>query len=159
MSWELSSYFSMCLILLSGSVMRSGLHSLKDMVPPSEACLYGHINWSLAQAWRQSSMGLSQSFPSKRGCKVRPWPAFHFPMQKSLGPGNSGASLAKKPHLGTGTKTHPSGKKSAGGSVSDSSAQTRRKGGLGVSTPEVLQSSASSSSSSMVFWLVCFPNF
>ena len=32
------------------------LHSLKEMVPPSEACLYGHINWSLAQA---HSMGLS----------------------------------------------------------------------------------------------------
>ena len=38
------------------------LHSLKDMVPPSEACLYGHINWSLAQVQQQSSMGLSQ-FP------------------------------------------------------------------------------------------------
>ena len=24
------------------------LHSLKEVVPPSEACLYGHINWSLA---------------------------------------------------------------------------------------------------------------
>ena len=27
MSWELSSYFSTCLILLPGSVVRSGLHS------------------------------------------------------------------------------------------------------------------------------------
>ena len=26
------------------------LHSLKEVIPPSEACLYGHINWSLAQA-------------------------------------------------------------------------------------------------------------
>ena len=23
------------------------LHSLKEVIPPSEACLYGHINWSL----------------------------------------------------------------------------------------------------------------
>ena len=25
------------------------LHSLKEVIPPSEACLYGHINWSQAQ--------------------------------------------------------------------------------------------------------------
>ena len=35
------------------------LHSLKEVIPPSEACLYGHINWSLAQA---HSVGFSQSF-------------------------------------------------------------------------------------------------
>ena len=39
------------------------LHSLKEVVPPSEACLYGRINWSLAQG---HSVGLSQSFPPKR---------------------------------------------------------------------------------------------
>ena len=27
----------------------SFLHSLMDVISPSEACLYGHINWSLAQ--------------------------------------------------------------------------------------------------------------
>ena len=31
------------------------LHRLKDTVPPSETCLYGYINWSLAQAQQQSS--------------------------------------------------------------------------------------------------------
>ena len=36
------------------------LHNLKEVIPPSEACLYGQINWSLAQA---HSVGLSQSFP------------------------------------------------------------------------------------------------
>ena len=36
-------------------------HSLKEVIPPSEVCLYGHINWSLAQA---HSVGLSQSFSS-----------------------------------------------------------------------------------------------
>ena len=49
------------------------LHSLK------EACLYGHINWSLAQA---HSVGLSQSFPPKRGCKARPGTGFQFTVHK-----------------------------------------------------------------------------
>ena len=40
------------------------LHSLKEVIPPSEACLYGCINWSLAQA---QSVSLSQSFLPKRG--------------------------------------------------------------------------------------------
>ena len=40
------------------------LHSLKD-VPPSEACLYGHMNWSLGMAQQQSTIGLSQVFPPK----------------------------------------------------------------------------------------------
>ena len=35
------------------------LSSLKEVIPPSEVCLYGHTNWSLAQA---HSVGLSQSF-------------------------------------------------------------------------------------------------
>ena len=46
------------------------LHSLKEVIPPSEACLYGFINWCLAQA---HSVALSQSFPPKRGGKARPW--------------------------------------------------------------------------------------
>ena len=55
------------------------LHSLKEVIPPSEACLYGHINWSLAEA---HSVGLSQSLPPKRGGKVRPQTGFHFTVQK-----------------------------------------------------------------------------
>ena len=46
-------------------------------------------------------------------------------------PGPSGTSLAKRPHLEFGNEAHPSGRKSAGGSVSMSSAETRRKGGHG----------------------------
>ena len=42
------------------------LHSLRYVIPPSETCLCGHINWSQAQVQQQSSMGWSQSFPSKR---------------------------------------------------------------------------------------------
>ena len=86
------------------------LHSLKVVIPPSEACLYGHINWSLAQA---HSLGLSQSFPPKRGGKARPWTGFQFtvqrrPMSGSV-PGTSGASLPKRPHLESGNEAHPRG--------------------------------------------------
>ena len=87
------------------------LHSLKEVIPPSEACLYGHINWSLAQA---HSVGLSQSFPPKRGGKARPRTGFQFTVQKRLMswsvPGTSGASLPKWPHLESGNEDHPSGK-------------------------------------------------
>ena len=44
-------------------------------------------------------------------------------------PGTSGVSLSKRPHLESGTEAHPSGKKSAGGSVTTSSAESRRKEG------------------------------
>ena len=105
------------------------------MIPPSEACLYGHINWSLVQAQQQSFMGLCKSFLSKRGGKIRPWTGFHITVQKrpvaESGLGSSGPSLAKRPHLESGNKNHPSGKKSAGGHVSTSSANTRGKGVCG----------------------------
>ena len=108
------------------------LHSLKEVIPPSEAWLYGHINWSVAQA---PSAGLSQSFPPKRGGKARPQTGFQITVQKRpmLGsvPGTSGASLPKRLHLEGGNEACPSGKKSAGGSVSTSFAESRRKGGQG----------------------------
>ena len=121
------------------------------MIPPSEACLYGHINWSLAQA---HSVGLSQSFTPKRGGKARPQTGFKFtvqnrPMSRSM-PGTSGASLHKRPHLENGNEAHQSGKKSAGGSISTRSAETRRNGGVGVGVPYVPESSASSSSLSSI---------
>ena len=72
------------------------LHSL-EVILPSEACLYGHINWLLAQAY---SVGLSQSFPPKRGGKARPQTGFQFTVQKrpmsGSVPGTSGASLPKR---------------------------------------------------------------
>ena len=78
------------------------------MIPPSEACLYGYIYWSLAQVQQQFSMGLLQPFPSKRGGKGRPQIGFQFTVQKRsvLGsvPGSSGQPLAKRPHLETGNK-------------------------------------------------------
>ena len=111
--------------------------------------IYIYYIWSLVQA---HSVGLSQSFTPKRVGKARPWNGFHFTVQKrpmsGFVPGTSGASLPKRPHLESGNKVHPSGKKTAGGSVSPSSAETRRKGGMGVSIPDVPESSASSASSS-----------
>ena len=79
------------------------------------------------------TVSLSQSFPPKRGGKARPWTGFQFtvhkrPMSGSV-PGTSGASLPKQPHLESGNEAHP--KKSAGGTVSTSSTESRRKGGHG----------------------------
>ena len=51
------------------------------------------------------------------------------------------------PHLENGKEAHLSGKKSTSGSVSTSSIESRRKGGMGVSTPDVSEPSTSSSSS------------
>ena len=108
------------------------LHSLRVVIPPSEACLHGCINWSLAQA---HTVGLSQSFPPKRDGKARPQTGFQFTVQKrpmsGSVPGTSGASLPKRPHLENGNETCLSGKKSADGSVSTSSAGSRRKGRCG----------------------------
>ena len=80
------------------------------------------------------------------------------PMSGSV-PRTSGASLPKRPHLESGNEARLSGKKSAVGSVSTSSAESRRKGGMGVGTPDMPEpstSSASSSSTSALFRLVCF---
>ena len=108
------------------------LHSLKEVIPPSEACLYGHINWSLEQA---HSVGLSQSFPPAKGGKARPQTGFQFTVQKRPMSGSvlgtRGASLPKWPHLESGNEAHLHGKKSAGGTVSTSSTESRRKGGCG----------------------------
>ena len=108
------------------------LHSLKEVLPPSKACLYGHINWSLAQA---HSASLPQSFPPKRVGKARPQTGFQFtvhkrPMSGSV-PGTSGASLPKQPYLESGNEACLHGKKSAGSTVSTNSTESRRKGGHG----------------------------
>ena len=119
------------------------------MIPPSEACLYGCMSWSLTQGQQQSSISLSQSVLSMRGGKARPRTGFHFNVQKRSMPESSGASLAKRPHLEIGLRLIQ-----LAGSllvvVSASSADARKKGALGVSIPHVIQSTASASSSSVV---------
>ena len=86
----------------------------------------------LTGLWHRLSSSLQwvclKSFPPKRGGKTRPQTGFHFTVQKRPVPGSSGPSLAKRPHLESGNEAHPSGKKSAGGNVSTSSTDTRRKG-------------------------------
>ena len=96
------------------------LHHLKDMVPPKEACLYGHIHWSLAQAQQQSSMGLFQSFAPMRGGKARPRTGFYVNVQKRLVLESSGASLAKRPHVEKRAEACLGGSKSTDGGVSAS---------------------------------------
>ena len=92
----------------------------------SEASLFGHINWSLAQSQQQSSMGLSQSFPPIRSGKARPKTGFHFNVQKRPVVGSSGAYFPKKPHLQSKTEAHKGSRKSSGGGVSASSINSRK---------------------------------
>ena len=54
----------------------SFLHSNKDSVPPREACLYSHMNWSLAQTQQQSFIALSQSSTSMRDARAKPKAGF-----------------------------------------------------------------------------------
>ena len=74
-------------------------------------------------------------FLLNRGGKARPQTEFQFivqkrPMSGSV-PGTSGASLPKWPHLESGNEVCLHGKKSAGGTVSTCSTESRRKGGHG----------------------------
>ena len=57
-----------------------------------------------------------------------------FPVQCAKNrpvPEPGSASLAKRPHLKSRFETHPGVKKSAGGSISASSTDARKKGGHG----------------------------
>ena len=128
------------------------------MITPSKACLYGHINLSLALAQQQFSMGLSQSFAPKRGGKTRPWTGFHFLVQKRPVPGSSGPWLRGLTwRVGMGLVQMA---KSLLVAMSPPVLPTLGgKGSVGVGTPDVSWSSVSSSSSSVVFRLVCFSIF
>ena len=150
-------FLHMCLILFPGSIVRSGLHSSLFFTVSRMwfllvrlACMA--VSTGLWHRLNNSPSRVCLSlFHLREVAKPMPWPRFHFTLQKRPVPGSSGASLAKRPHLESGTGTCPGGKKSAGGSASASSADTRRKRTIGVSTPDVLQFSAFSSSSSVVF--------
>ena len=52
------------------------LHNIKNLILFSEAFLYGYINWSLAQAHQQSSLGLSQFSTCMRGARAKPKAGF-----------------------------------------------------------------------------------
>ena len=127
-------------------------HGLKDIVPPSEVCLYGHINWSLAQAQQQSSIGLLclfslrevakpghrlGSISCKRGlCQVLVVPLWLRVGLRIIQVATSLLVLVSLPVL----------------------LMLGRRGAVGISTPDVSQTTACSSSSSLSFsgWYV-FP--
>ena len=74
--WVANTFLILAYLVNSapGSVMKSGLHKFlyifKDIVPPSDTCLYVHRSWSLAQAQQQSLLGISMSSTSVRGDRV-----------------------------------------------------------------------------------------
>ena len=80
-------------------------------------------------------------------------------MQKRHVPESVGASLANSPHLESKIEIHPGGKKSAGGSVSASSADTRKKGALGSVLLMCHHSQPPHHRHLCFFRLVCFPIF
>ena len=81
------------------------LYNFKDSVPPSEVCLYGHINWPQVLTQQQSSYGLSESSTFMRGGRTRPGAGFQFNVQKQHVAQSSGGSVAKKPHSDTRTES------------------------------------------------------
>ena len=73
--------------------------------------------------------------------------------------GSSNASLAKRPHLESGTEMHQGGKKSADGSVSASSADARKKGPWGSALPMCHSPQPPCHPQLWFFTLVCFSIF
>ena len=120
------------LILFPRSVMRSGLNfsfstMLMILLLLLWACLYGHINWSLAQAHQKYSLGLSQSLASMRCVKAKPKARFILHVWNQPVPVSGGAFWAQKHHLDTRTESPKGGRKSAGG-ASTSSTYPKKKG-------------------------------
>ena len=122
------------------------LHSIKDSIPPSEACLYGCINWSLVQVHHHSSLGLSQSLTSLQGARARPRAGFRFNVQKQPVMEFDHASLPEKSHLDPVLNACQGGRKSVGGTLT-SSTDSRKKKCHGNVILDVSQSSSSSFSS------------
>ena len=116
--------------------MNYGLHSslfltvFKDAVPPSKACLYGHINWSHAWAQQLSSFDLFQYSTTMGGGKARPKAGFQFNFQIWPMPDSSSGLLAKKLHLETSIESSWDSRKSHV-HASGSSTYSREKGSHG----------------------------
>ena len=89
---------SLLILPLGSELHNTPFFSFKSSGPPSEACLYGHINWSLVQAQQQSSLDLFESSISMRGGRTRPWAGFQFNVQKQPMAESSGGSVAKRPY-------------------------------------------------------------
>ena len=86
-----------------GSVVKYGLHSTPIFislrtVPPNDTCLYGCINWYLAQAQQQFSLGMCQFSTSVRGGKTIPRCGVQFNVQKCPVVESSGGTVERNPH-------------------------------------------------------------
>ena len=127
----------MFLILLPGSLMRFGLHSSPFFTVSRIWFLLERLACMaiLTGLWHRCSnspLWACLCLLSLRGVtKTGHGLGSHFTVQKRPVPGSSGASLAKRPHLESGTEAHPGGKKSAGSGVSASFADARNKGSHG----------------------------
>ena len=96
-------------------------------------------------------VGLSQSFPPKRGGKARLQTGFQFTVQKrpmsGSVAGTSGASLPKQPHLESGNEAFQVVRNLLVALFPPVLLSQEGKVGLAVSTPDVPETSSSSSTS------------
>ena len=98
-------------------------------------------------------------FPSKRGGKVRPQPGFHFMVQKRPVPGSGAHIWLRNLIWRVGMRLIQVSRSLLVVVSLPAQLIPGERGTIGVSAPDVLQSSASLSSSSAVFWigiLSCF---
>ena len=133
--------------------------SFKDVVPPSEACLYGLITRSLAQAQQQSTMGLSQPFPLREMakpdqglgsislCKRDLFQSLVVPLWLRVITRREGWRLVQVARSLLVVVSLPV------------LLMLGRRGAVGVGAPDLSQSTASSSSSSLVLQIGMLPHF
>ena len=123
---------------------------MKDSIPLSKVCLYGYINWPLAQAHHQSSLGLSQEPKSIQRlgsslmfrnslCQILMVPPYQRNLTLILSIMALKSSRSQQEVYWPVTLTQG------------------KKGAIGDIIPDVSQSSFSSSSS--VVWVVTLPKF
>ena len=72
------------------------LYNIEDSISPTEACLYGYINWSLGKVDQQLSLLLSQSSTSMMGVRTKKKAGFLFNVQKQPMQDSGYAFLVKK---------------------------------------------------------------
>ena len=139
--------------MLPDRVMRCGLHSSLFFTVSRMCFLLVRLVCMVVSSglWHRLSNSL-------------PWPCLNlFHLRGVAKPGPKPFHCAKetcaRPHLESGTETHPSGKKSAGGSVSASSADTRRRGPWGSALLICCRPQPPHHLHLQFFRLVCFPIF
>ena len=80
--------------------MKSGFYSLHFLTnPPSEACLYDHIKWTLGQIQRQALSDLSQYLDFMHDGKAKT--GFHFKVKNRSASETGSTPLVKKIHFDT----------------------------------------------------------